>query len=250
MSKDKTATAHITERDWTILKEYCKAADPDEIIGLAHAELKDGIIWISKPMILKQKVSGASCEMDEKELMKFIGDYKDISKVRCVWHSHVRMSSHWSTTDRETSDLCSKIGKLFTGRNSWFVSIVLNIKGDTEVVLDMYDPVRVTAKVKLVRIIPDYSAVADAIKKEVKEKVQHESTTVISDDEWESRYSGHAGYPGCGYYGNELQQRSFWPRRGAGSSKSGKRNKGKGKGETTRYSHNDIFEDLDINAER
>lgn len=155
----------IQESDWKKFMAYLRAAKPDEIIGLAHAEIKNGAVYVSNPMIFEQNVGPATCEITPEALAKFIGEYDHIEKVRCVWHSHVEMGAHFSSCDRDTSNTLAALGKMTAGENSWWVSIVINLRQEYEVAVDMYTPFN--AKLKgAIQII------GDPVPAEVEEEVK------------------------------------------------------------------------------
>lgn len=176
----KAVRVRIAESDWGRMLAYCRAADPNEIIGLAHAEIADGILTISNPFILKQEVTGSTCEFDQKAFAEFLSSYGALEKVRCVWHSHVRMGAFFSSCDRETSTTLSMIGRMVGGSSSWFVSMVLNIEGKYSCRIDMYKPFEATLDSEIVLVSKRF----DDIEKEVKEQVSRRS------DAWERNKRG------------------------------------------------------------
>jgi proteasome lid subunit RPN8/RPN11 len=189
---------HIPEADWLKMVAYCKAAEPNEIIGMAHAEIveaKSFRVW--NPFILKQEVGGATCEIEQKALVKFVSGYDKINEVKCVWHSHVNMSAFFSTCDRETSNALANLGSMMQGDNSWFLSIVLNLKREYEVKIDVYKPIKISlpGEIKLVRKDIEFPG----LKEEVDELV--ESRYASSSSPTSSPGSTFPEWEGATHYG-------------------------------------------------
>lgn len=164
MSNKDAIKVRIADRDWNKLMTYLRSANPDEIIGLAHAEIKDGAILVYEPFILDQEVGPATCEITPKALVKFIGEHEKIDKVKCIWHSHVNMTARFSSCDRDTSNTLAAIGQMMSGPNSWWVSIVVNLKQEFECVVDMYQPFRATLPCEIFVFSEDTNGVADEVK--------------------------------------------------------------------------------------
>ena len=59
-------------------------------------------------MIMKQEVSGGTCDLDKSELAAYYSKmevkYKKHNMRFCWWHSHANMSAFWSGTDTSTID--------------------------------------------------------------------------------------------------------------------------------------------------
>ncbi len=162
----ETIKVYVPEKDWEKILTYCRIAKPMEIMGLAHAEITPkGDVYVAEPLILKQEVTGATCELDKEELVRFIGNYENIAKVKCVWHSHVDMTAKFSSCDRDTSNTMALLGQMMAEGSSWFLSLVVNCKGEYECVVDMYKPFRVKLDAEIMTLIDKN----DALEAEVKE---------------------------------------------------------------------------------
>lgn len=218
----------ILDRDWHKIMTYLRLAKPDEIIGLAHAEIKDGAINVFDPLILKQKVGPATCEIEPKALVKFIGDHGPIDKVRVVWHSHVDMGARFSTCDRDTSNTLAALGKMMSGASSWWVSIVVNLKQEFECVVDMYSPFRTTIPAEVVL----FTESVPGLDEQVKELVERTSQTYSRD--W--GYSDHG--PHGGPYGGSIEVR--------GGARKGRGNGGASRPDAQEYSHDDVFGEVSL----
>lgn len=160
----------MSYQDLDKILAYCRHAKPSEIIGLAHAKLEKGVLMVYDPIILPQKVSGAECEIEPKELAKFIGAYDRIADIRCVWHSHVEMTAYFSACDRNTSTTLAALGKMVQGASSWFFSLVINCRGEYEAKIDVFHPIPYTVQCELKTNERPVSPEDEAIKKEVAEK--------------------------------------------------------------------------------
>lgn len=167
----------ILERDWQRLLAYCRYAAPNEVGGLAHAEIVNGSVVVSDPFILKQEVSGSNFEMDRKDLVGFISTYERIANVKCVWHSHVQMSAFFSSCDRETSNTLAMLGQMMRGESSWFVSLVLNVKGEYEAKIDMYSPLRCTLEAEVVSLVSKDDEIEKQVKDMCKTRSYHYSSS-------------------------------------------------------------------------
>jgi hypothetical protein len=103
---------YIDKKDWDKIINYARCSSDKwgtEIGGMAVTlQDKDGDWKIQEPVILKQEVSGALCELDKTELAVYYGKmamkYKNHNMRFCWWHSHAEMSAFWSGTDTDTID--------------------------------------------------------------------------------------------------------------------------------------------------
>jgi len=161
----------ISDKDWQKILNYCKAASPHELMGLAQARITgDSTIEVTDPIILKQKVTGVTCEFDKKDFAQWIGTSENVSDTKVFWHSHVNMEAFFSGTDRETSLRMANIGH---GASKWFVSIVANVKGEYEAVVDVFHPFKacIDARIEIKRAPNSELAL---IREEVNGKVEVE----------------------------------------------------------------------------
>lgn len=155
----------MAETDWQKIMDYANIAYDEfqsEIGGMLVARLEDDFIVIQNPVILKQTISGASCTLDKKALAAYyaeaIKEYGD-DIFFVWWHSHAKMGAGFSGTDDNT------IKEWFN--SDFVVSLVVNIKGEHKLRVDMFKPVHVYRDdLELTISRP----VDDNIIKEVKEK--------------------------------------------------------------------------------
>ena len=103
---------YIDKKDWDKIINYARCASQKwstEIGGMAVTlQDKDGDWKIQDPVIMKQEVSAALCELDKTELAAYYSamamKYKNHNMRFCWWHSHAEMSAFWSGTDTNTID--------------------------------------------------------------------------------------------------------------------------------------------------
>jgi proteasome lid subunit RPN8/RPN11 len=228
--KEEKPRVYVPERDWNRLLAYCRAAKPNEVIGLAHAEIVDGEIVVSSPVIVEQDVTGATCEFDKKKFVEFIGAYPAIEKVKCVWHSHVDMTARFSSCDRDTSNTLALLGSMVRSGASWWVSIVANCKGEYQCVIDMYKPFEMTVEAEVMTM----SETFDDITKEVKEKLKPRWSGGQTQYIGSEHHQGELGYYGYGSRGQGEKSSDVIVR---GKSKSGR-------DPERQYTEDDIFKEI------
>ena len=74
---------------------------------------------------------------------------EDIGGVRLWWHSHGDLGVFWSSTDEECA--------AGLANSRYFVSIVVNKKGDIKCRVDLYEPLRVTMdELSVETVMPDF----------------------------------------------------------------------------------------------
>lgn len=103
---------YIEQKDWDKIINYARCASDKwgtEIGGMAVTKQDDDGDWqILDPVIMKQEVSAALCELDKTELAAYYSKvamkYKKDNIRFCWWHSHAKMSAFWSGTDTNTID--------------------------------------------------------------------------------------------------------------------------------------------------
>ena len=194
--------AYVSDADWNKILNYAKSAYEQfssEIGGMAESVRdKDGDVWIVRPVILKQSVSSANCDLDEASLAQY---YAKVAKKHGTveflwWHSHANMSAFWSGTDEKTIN--DNEGK---SDHTW--SLVVNIKGEHIFQLDVFRVNGIKLHIAqefLLHIVG--KSIPNTIKKEVEKLCQKEPTAI---------YSGWDGYGRVSKYnnGNQLSIASY-----------------------------------------
>jgi len=98
---------YISQKDYDKIINYAKAAYDtmsSEIGGMSVCyKDKDGDWIVTDPVIIKQEVTGGTCDLDKEELAHY---YCKAAKKHakkefrfCWWHSHHNMGVFWSSTD-------------------------------------------------------------------------------------------------------------------------------------------------------
>jgi len=175
---------HIPVNIFQRMFAYCKLVD-EEINGLGAIEqFEKNKFRITEIYLLKQKVSGTSCEIETSTLAEFlqklIKEKKDTTRVKLWWHSHNKMSCGWSTTDEIT-------GRNIAGKD-YFLSLVINHDGEMRCRMNLYRPIEIT--IDSIPIHIETPLVKDnkieKYKKEVENLVQIEKTEYIKNEKEES----------------------------------------------------------------
>jgi len=161
----------------------------DEISGLGRVVRSNGKMIITEIILLKQECSSSSSDLDEKELDEFvlteIEQGRPIEDLKLWWHSHVNMSTFWSSTDTGT------IEKL---KNGWCISIVGNKSGQYKTRVDLFEPFRYCFDdLPLEIIAPTTPALEEIVKVEIEEKVS-KRTYVTAVGNFRSNYYKVDGY--------------------------------------------------------
>ena len=141
MSKDdnKNAKFWIHPDDFNRIIAYAKSAYDQfkcEIGGqMVCIEDAEGDFILKAPVILKQDIASATCDLDAEALAvhygKMIEEYG--RNVRhCWWHSHHTMAAFWSGTDNETILTCPS--------KDWTVSLVVNLKREYKLRIQFFKP--------------------------------------------------------------------------------------------------------------
>ncbi len=136
-NKDKKFWIHPDDFDKII--QYAQSSYSQfkaEIAGqLMVVEDKDGDFILKNPVILKQTVSGAECDLDAEELAIYystIAEEYGTNVRHCWWHSHHTMDAFWSGTDNST--ILNNPSKDFT------VSLVINLKREYKLRIQFFKP--------------------------------------------------------------------------------------------------------------
>ena len=116
----------LTKKAYNKIFRYAKKMGDDEIGGLLLGEITDGgQVEIDDAIILKQKKSIATFEIDDDDMMEFTknANNETLKSIIGWWHSHGTGKTFWSGTDSETfKRLCS----FFSG---FCIGIVVSVPG-------------------------------------------------------------------------------------------------------------------------
>jgi proteasome lid subunit RPN8/RPN11 len=108
---------------------------PIEISGLGKVTVEGDSITVVSVMLLPQKNSAVSTDIDGVDIAKAMHRLRDTpGELRFWWHSHVNMDTFWSGTDRTTIQDC--------GAGGWTVATVLNKKRQFKTALYVLDGIK------------------------------------------------------------------------------------------------------------
>jgi len=158
----------IKQKNWKKLCDFCNAAFEEfssEITGYMILEQNKDKDWeMLDPVILKQEVSGGTCEISKEDSANYFVESFDKygQDVRFVWwHTHADMAAFWSSTDtKNMEDQCS---------NGWAASLVINIRGEYKFRVNYNDPIPAYVDTEIT-IENDSQKIPKKILAEVKEK--------------------------------------------------------------------------------
>jgi len=159
---------YISQKDWDKIINYAKAAYGElktEIGGMSICyKDKDGDWVVTDPVILKQQVTGGTCDLDKEALADY---YCHAAKKHakkqfrfCWWHSHHTMGVFWSSTDLKG------IQEYSDGDLSF--ALVVNLKEESKFRVSVWKPVVAYQDVEL-QIMGTEKNVPKKILAEVKE---------------------------------------------------------------------------------
>jgi hypothetical protein len=171
---------------------------------LVVLEDKDGDFILEDPVILKQEISAANCELDGEQLAihysKMIG--KHGNNVRhCWWHSHHTMGAFWSGTDDSTI--------LSHPANDWTLSLVVNLKREYKLRIQFFNPFMHEENVEL-NMMTDPDVVNPKIDKEVNDLCSKETTSVVTYGGTGSQASLWNQNREVRSYNQSFQQTNWW----------------------------------------
>lgn len=143
-----------------------------EINGFAYLTGGDNTFFVAGPddvFITKQTVSPAKADVDGSDFAKAL-DRAVLAgradQLRLQWHSHVNGSVYFSGTDIGTIQAYGQAGM------QWFMSLVVNKRGEARARYDQYQPVRIGAEIP----VHVYESVPD----ELRADCQHDISTLVT----------------------------------------------------------------------
>ena len=160
---------YISKKDYDTIINYATAAYESmkaEIGGMSICyQDEDGDWIVTDPVILKQKVTGSTCDLDQEALADY---YCKAAKKHgkknfrfCWWHSHHTMGVFWSSTD------IKGINEYSDGDLSF--ALVVNLKRENKFRASMWKPVVMHEDTTLEILENKDSSVPKKILKEVEE---------------------------------------------------------------------------------
>ena len=162
----KNIKIKISENAYQKLKYFTKECDT-EISGLGKVIEREDDFLIYDIEIFKQTVSGASSDLDEEELVKFLSEKlaknESVKDYKVWWHSHVYMGAFFSSIDDTTIDLSTEF--------PYLISIVINKHEEMQVRFDLYKPIRLSLYSSVEIELDNNEEIKESCKQEIKEKV-------------------------------------------------------------------------------
>ncbi len=191
----------FTRQAWTKLMAYCRATNL-ETSGFMLLERDGDLLWIDDIYLLQQESTGTSTEMDRTAIAKFQLDLykkgiigkKDSKKRLAHWHTHPTFNVFWSGTDMEMRRLNSQ-------GVDYFVSIVVNQKGEALAAIDINGEFPLSINDLPIEIVDDFDDMIKACKAEVELKVKSPTRA------WETTHNyGYHGAQGT----MDIRGKTYW----------------------------------------
>jgi len=159
---------HIPYSTWIKMMTYVQLCKM-EINGFGMVTRIGNTFYVSDVFITDQEVSSVHAETDGIALAHHIEEMVragvDLSLVRFQWHSHVNMTAQFSPIDTGTMDRYENV--------DWWVSLVVNKRGEATCRVDLFSPLRVGFEVVPHIVIPGPTrALVDECAENILEKVR------------------------------------------------------------------------------
>lgn len=126
---------HFTDEAWKQIEEYTELCST-EVAAMGYVTLDGNEAEVHEVFLVPQVVSGASVEFVETgfpwAVQKAMSEGR-LDELRFCWHSHVNFAARFSETDK---DMIRKVRD--SGPIPWFVSTILNKKGETWAQIDYF----------------------------------------------------------------------------------------------------------------
>lgn len=167
------------------LELYIQLANDTEVSGLGRVERlgHDGFLC-TDVVLFEQESNWAGTELSQEAVAEFFAAVmergEDPGQYRLWWHSHGDNPCFWSRTDVKTIE---RLG------DSWLLSVVGNLAGDLLARVDVFEPVHLWGELPTgVYLEPD-AQLAEAIKKELSEKVHYKRIAYPVESRWGRSWS-------------------------------------------------------------
>ena len=196
----------ISKEDWNQIQAYAAIAFDKhqcEIGGMMVMHKKDDIYTMHDPVILKQEISYAQCDIDKEALAVYYNDaMKKHPGCRFVWwHSHHNMKAFWSGTDEGTIDE--------TKSADFTVSLVINLKGQYKLRVKWFEPCEAHLDTEL-EIVNNLEAIEHSEEMITHVKTLCRQKTKVTVGSTVGYTNGYGYYKhGVGWVNNNKQQTTF-----------------------------------------
>lgn len=135
MAEQTFGEVRFTEETWQQIVEYTELCST-EVAAMGYVKLDGPVAVVDEVFLVPQVVSGASVEFVETgfpwAVNKAIQEGR-LDELRFCWHSHVNFAARFSDIDKE---MIRKVHN--SGPIPWFVSTILNKKGETWAQIDYF----------------------------------------------------------------------------------------------------------------
>lgn len=135
MADQTFGEVRFTEETWKQIEEYTELCST-EIAAMGYVKLDGPVAVVDEVFLVPQVVSGASVEFVETgfpwAVNKAMREGR-LDELRFCWHSHVNFAARFSDTDK---DMIRRVRD--SGPIPWFVSTILNKKGETWSQIDYF----------------------------------------------------------------------------------------------------------------
>lgn len=163
---------------WDTMYGWCRAADC-EVSGIGLVEKIPEGLKVHQVYLPHQECGGASTELVDSEydklLMKLKKEGVKLGTMKFWWHTHYNFGVFWSATDDKTAD------EMAGSSAEFFLSLVINQKGEYKCRLDIKSPVAMKIDDIEVEIEdPEDGRLAKKCAEDVKRLVKKKTYTVTA----------------------------------------------------------------------
>ncbi len=164
-------TLYIMLEAWLQLQRYVRESEPNEINGFGLIEFYEGDFYLRKAadvLILEQEVSPGSADNTGSAYAKLFYRVSEEGRgenLRLQWHSHVRGGAYMSATDM------ANIANLGASGAHWMVGVVMNVYGQVEARLDVFQGFRIGTPIDVAVIVDADWDADEAVRRQIDELV-------------------------------------------------------------------------------
>ena len=161
---------HIPIDIWQRIRYYIDACAPREVTGIGTiTRISPTELRVTEVFLPNQCSNAGYCECDDEALNGIIFNLVEDNPARAGdlrfrWHSHANGQCFWSTTDQNDID---------NWQSGWVVNLVANVKGESLVRLDLFQPFRIAnVPLELAIDLPESENLRQTCFAEAKQKVR------------------------------------------------------------------------------
>lgn len=154
---------------WQKLNAYVQAC-PIEVSGFGYiTQIGPTVFRLDDVFILPQRATAASVTVEAREvhshMYRMVQHGVPTGALRFQWHSHVNFAAYFSSVDTNNIEQYA---------NGWMLSLVINKFGEFEARLDVFEPFRVYAPLKVSVVLPENAELIAAAQAEVQRFVTND----------------------------------------------------------------------------